>query len=122
MTSRWRMDFTSFDILRITFTKAVAPLKRALCSKWSDDPHSTHARKLHLYDQGKSKVMKELDCVSFLGRMRKLELLIETILTSKQRFLMSMQKKGHFLRYNTDNRASKSLKDNKRSASTNRDD
>lgn len=41
--------------------------------------------------------MKELDCVSFLHRMRSLELLMKLLLTSKQRLLLALQKRGNFL-------------------------
>ena len=48
--------------------------------------------------------MKELDCISFLKRMRKLELLFHLLLSSKQRFLISMQKKGYFLSWEKSNK------------------
>lgn len=41
--------------------------------------------------------MKELDCVSFLHRMRNLELLMKLLFTSKQRLLLALQKRGNFL-------------------------
>jgi hypothetical protein len=95
LTSRWSISFTSYEILKIA-------VKKFFCRKWcyvnSSRDWSGDSSKLHLYKRGKRHLMKELDCISILSRMRNLELIINTLLTSKQRLMMSLQKKGHILR------------------------
>ena len=49
---------------------------------------------MHLYKKGEEKVMKELDCVNIMMKMRQLELLISLFLNSKQKFLLNFQKKN----------------------------
>jgi len=51
-------------------------------------------RKMHLYKKGEEKVIKELDCVNIMTKMRQLELLISLFLNSKQKFLLNFQKKN----------------------------
>ena len=49
---------------------------------------------MHFYKKGEEKVMKELDCVNIMMKMRQLELLISLFLNSKQKFLLNFQKKN----------------------------
>ena len=49
---------------------------------------------MHLYKKGEEKVMKELDCVNIMMKLRQLELLISLFLNSKQKFLLNFQKKN----------------------------
>ena len=49
---------------------------------------------MHLYKKGEEKVIKELDCVNIMTKMRQLELLISLFLNSKQKFLLNFQKKN----------------------------
>ena len=49
---------------------------------------------MYLYKKGEEKVMKELDCVNIMMKMRQLELLISLFLSSKQKFLLNFQKKN----------------------------
>jgi hypothetical protein len=44
---------------------------------------------MYLYKKGEEKVMKELDCVNIMTKMRQLELLISLFLNSKQKFLLN---------------------------------
>jgi hypothetical protein len=77
-------------------------VKKFFCRKWcyvsSSEDWTGDSTKLKLYKRGKRHVMKELDCINILGRMRNLELIINTLLTSKQRLMMSLQKKGYILK------------------------
>jgi hypothetical protein len=49
---------------------------------------------MHLYKKGEEKVIKELDCVNIMTKLRQLELLISLFLNSKQKFLLNFQKKN----------------------------
>jgi hypothetical protein len=44
---------------------------------------------MRLYKKGEEKVMRELDCVNILKKMRQLELIISLFLNSKQKFLLN---------------------------------
>ena len=49
---------------------------------------------MHLYQKGEEKVIKELDGVNIMTKLRQLELLISLFLNSKQKFLLNFQKKN----------------------------
>lgn len=95
--TRWYLHFSSFDILRLAAARLLAPVKRVFSSRPNTHIYTPYEKKQALLKIGQEKVIKELDCVSFLHRMRKLELLFHLLLNSKQRFLLSMQKKGYYL-------------------------
>ena len=44
---------------------------------------------MRLYKKGEEKVMRELDCVNIMMKMRQLELLLSLFLNSKQKFLLN---------------------------------
>ena len=44
---------------------------------------------MRLYKQGEDKIMKELDCVNIMMKLRQLELLVSLFLNQKQKFLLN---------------------------------
>ena len=86
MTSRWRIKFTSLDIMRAM---------RCICYRVS---RGTYRQKKQLYFQkGAAKVQKDLDCITFLKRMRHIELVTSLMLSQNQQLLLNYQKKGNIL-------------------------
>jgi hypothetical protein len=51
-------------------------------------------RKLKIYEKGKTKVRKELDVVSIISKMRRLDLISDILLTDSQKILLNYQKKN----------------------------
>ena len=51
-------------------------------------------RRINLFQQGATKLCKELDSVKMLTRMRQLDLLTSILLTKEQKILMNYQKKN----------------------------
>jgi hypothetical protein len=88
--SRWSLHFSATDIFSITLNQLLfSPLKRlftrCFLSKTPGGPHESafSERKLAIFEKGTRKVMKELDCVSLLNRMKTLEQLMTLLLTSR---------------------------------------
>jgi hypothetical protein len=76
--SRWSLHFSSRDIFNIVFDKLILGPLRALTI--ISPPHHANEggitdsqMKVAIFKRGKEKVMKELDCVSLLNRMKSLE-------------------------------------------------
>jgi hypothetical protein len=51
-------------------------------------------KKIYLYERAKSKLTKDLDCVDFLRKIKKIENLLSLVLDSKQRLLLFFNRKN----------------------------
>ncbi|TNV82997.1 hypothetical protein FGO68_gene7187 [Halteria grandinella] len=91
------LRFTGLEILYITIKDALSPILRHFYKSTASDPPTKH----NYYKEGERKVMQELDCVSFLSRMRNLELMMELMLSKKQKMLMPLQIKGNVIGQHT---------------------
>lgn len=88
LKNRWRMRITVKDIIALTISKLFCcPRLRKRIFKKTD-------RKVQLYQKGENKIMKELDCVVLMKRMRQLDLILSLFLSSRQKFLLNFQRKN----------------------------
>jgi len=85
------MRLTVSDILKFSFQKFCS---LCCCRSGGKREKTFQARKIHIYKKGEEKIMKELDCINIMTKLRQLDVLSHLILTAKQRYLLNFQKKN----------------------------
>jgi len=73
---RWRLSISSQDIFSFTFQKLYFCCRRK--PKTVDTEISR--RKIHLYNKGVNKIVRELDAINLMNKLRKLDLLLSLFL------------------------------------------
>jgi hypothetical protein len=90
LSNRWRLEITIGDIFKLTFKRLFGWCCQNSSPNGEERKNETfQERKMRLYKKGEEKVMRELDCVNIMMKMRQLELLLSLFLNSKQKFLLN---------------------------------
>ena len=89
LSNRWRLRISISDIMKFSFLSLFC-----YCCKRKKDPETYSERKLEIYKKGEEKIIKELDCVNIMTKLRQLEIITSLFLNSKQKFLLNFQKKN----------------------------
>ncbi|CDW82658.1 UNKNOWN [Stylonychia lemnae] len=86
---RWRLSITAQDIFNFTFQRLY------ICCKGKPKKVDTEIsrRKIHLYNKGVNKIVRELDAINLMNKLRKLDLLLSLFLNKDQSYLLQYQKK-----------------------------
>ena len=90
LSNRWRIRITLRDILKFTFSKLFC----CCCSRNGRNMDNIEKRKISLYKKGEQMILKELDCINIMTKLRQLDLLLSLSLSSKQKFLLHFQRKN----------------------------
>ena len=78
------------DIIKLSLRRLISYcFCRCSSTSKSELDETLQERKMRLYKQGEDKIMKELDCVNIMMKLRQLELLVSLFLNQKQKFLLN---------------------------------
>ena len=89
LSNRWRLRISISDIMKFSIFSLFC-----FCCKRKKDPETYSERKIEIYKKGEEMIIKELDCVNIMTKLRQLELITSLFLNSKQKFLLNFQKKN----------------------------
>lgn len=93
LSNRWRLKITFRDLVRFSLNKLFC----GCCLKvfrFRGFMSQDNIRKMKLYQKGQKMVLKELDCINIMTKMRQLDLLLSLSLNGKQKFLLNFQRKN----------------------------
>jgi len=92
LSKRWRVRISIGDIVKVAWQNVISCFLRKERKVKKEASHEE--RKVHLYKKGEEKILRELDCVNIMTKLRQLDLLTSLFLNPKQRFLLNFQKKN----------------------------
>lgn len=107
LSNRWRIELKPSDMMWYSIQRVLCfcCLKRgnpAVRDKNKKADISSTQKRANLYQRGEAKVIKELDCINILTRLRQLDLLVSLFLSNQQKVLLHFSKQN-LLRQEDDN-------------------